>query len=224
MKSLLEKIKTNPLTSLSMLLLFLGLVFFGGQVLGQAYPNLLRGNVLVKDGYIRVEGVGIQTAHIGYVGATEITIGAPGAPLVCVDLAGVAEAGSTEGYASLDAEGDVLRFTWQLPETFIDTSVAGELTFEFDIKEEAAEECNIDVRIFEYGDTTSIYTDTLTIADGTARAWVSLDTDTLGSDADVGPGDTFVVEVTATAGADNFYIYGVRCKYRVGLQKDTDES
>jgi len=226
MKSLFRQIKTNPMTSLFVLITLLGLIFFGGQVVAQGpYPNLLRGNTLVSKGYVRVEGVGIQTASIGYVSATAIYVGAPAAPTACVGLtAGSAELGGTEGYVTVDDDEDFLRFTWQLPETFIDTGVAGELTFEFDIHEQAAEECNIDIRIFEYGNTAVIYTDTLTVANGAARAWVALDTDTLGSDADIGPGDSLLVEITSTTDNDDFNIYGVRCKYRFGLQKDADES
>jgi len=205
---------------------------FQSELFGQAsvshppqYPVVHRGNTLIKEGCLRVEGVGIETATIGYVSATAITIGSPGGPLACVGLAaGAAEIGTTEGFIYSDDGADFTRFTWQLPDDWIDTDTAGELTFQFDVLERrAGAGIQIDIRFFEYGNTTPIYTDTLTIADGTARGWVAMDTDTLGSDADVGPGDTFIIEITGQDDNMDFNLYGVRCHYRMGIEMVTTE-
>jgi len=236
MKSFLKDI-TGRIGVAVILTLFVAAVVlcftFQDELFGQAsvshppqYPVVHRGNTLIKEGCLRVEGVGIKTATIGYVDATHITIGAPGGPLPCVGLAaGAAETGATEGFIYSDDGTDFTRFTWQMPDNWIDTDTDGELSFQFDMLERrAGAGINVDVRVFEYGNTTPIYTDTLTIADGTARGWVTWDTNTFGSDTDVGPGDTFVFEITGQDDNMDFNLYGVRCLYRLGIELVTDES
>jgi len=229
MKSLFRKTSGHFAVSvLIAIFLVTGILCFAlrSEIAAVAYPVVHRGNVLVKDGFLRIEGVGIKTASIGYVSGTAITIGAPGGPLPCVGLAaGAAEIGTTEGYIFSNDAADFTRFTWQLPDDWIDTGSAAELAFEFDVLEQrGGEDITIDVRFFEYGNTTAIYTDTITVVDTTPRGWATLDTNTLGSDADIGPGDTLIVEVTGTTDDMDFYLYGVRCKYRMGIQKVESES
>jgi hypothetical protein len=158
---------------------------------------------------------------ISYVGATQCRVGAPGSDNVCVGLtAGADEIGSTEGYAEVDDANDFLRFTIQLPDTFVDTGTAADLILAFDVNEAAAEDCNIDVRIFEYGNTTPIITDTIIIADGAGRGFVGLTTLStgIGADADISGDDSLLVELTCNADTDDFLIYGARLTYRVGIQ------
>ncbi len=144
--------------------------------------------------------------------------------MVCTSLdAGVNEQGSTEGYVSLGDDEDILIFSIPLPDDFVDTGTQADLNIEFDISEQAAEECNMDVRIFEYDDTaniTAIITDTIVAANDNTRAWKTLVTNStgIGNEADLTAGDHLIIEITATADADDFFIYGIRLTYRVGLQ------
>ena len=158
---------------------------------------------------------------IGYIDATSIsTTGICRADgLAQVGLAaGVAESFAVEGYTMSDTETDFIRFSISMPPLFVANGAATDLVLYFDIEEQAAEECNIDVRIFQYGDTTAEVTDTLTIADAAARGWVTLDTLSTGIGALFDADDVLMVEVTSTAGGDDFDLYGVRLKYNVGIE------
>jgi len=159
----------------------------------------------------------------GVVAASEVIVGG-GCGLVCTSLdAGVNEAGATEGYAAVGDDEDVLIFSIPLPDDFVDTGTQADLIIEFDISEQAAEECNIDIRIFEYdavANATAIITDTVVAANDATRAWKGLVTNSagIGNEADLDSGDHLIIEITATADADDFNIYGIRLTYRVGLQ------
>jgi len=134
--------------------------------------------------------------------------------------AGVAEIFATEGYTMIDTETDFLFITMPIPSTFVDAGAVGDLILAFDIEEQTDEECNIDIRVFEYGNTTPIVTDTLAIGNGDARQWellVTLATG-IGADADIGADDILMIEITSTAGGDDFDIYGIRLEYRVGIE------
>jgi hypothetical protein len=164
------------------------------------------------------------TCPISYVSATEIRCGGSGTANICAGLtAGADETGAVEGYVTVDDAADFLRFTIQLPYTWVDTGVATDLVMTFDILEVAAEECNIDVRVFEDANTTPVFSDTIVVANGAGRAWCPLVTLATGIGAcatTLDPGDHLIVEVTGAADADDFKIYGCRLKYRVGLQAD----
>jgi hypothetical protein len=107
-----------------------------------------------------------------------------------------------------------------MPDTWIDTGTQADLVLAFDILEVAAEEVNIDIRIFEKGNVSPILVDTLVVANGAGRAYVPLVTNAtgIGNDTDIDGDDTLLIELTSTADADDFRIYGVRLTYRVGLQ------
>jgi len=158
---------------------------------------------------------------IGYVSATVIsTTGicrASGVAQVGL-AAGGTESFATEGYTMSDTETDFIRFSISIPPLFVANGAATDLVLYFDIEEQAAEECNIDVRIFQYGDTSAEVTDTLTVADSAARGWVTLDTLSTGIGALFDADDVLMVEVTSTAGGDDFDLYGVRLKYNVGIE------
>ena len=157
---------------------------------------------------------------ISYVSATEARIGGIGLGNLCVGLAGVDEIGSTEGYVTLGEAADFLRFTAQLPPNFVDGGSAADLVLEFDLLEQDAAEGNYDVRIFEYGNTTPIITDTIVVANGASRAWsglVTLSTG-IGADADIDADDLLLIEITATSDDDNVNVYGARLTYKVGVQ------
>lgn len=159
----------------------------------------------------------------GTVAATEVMV-IGGAPLICTSLeAGVSEAGATEGYVGVGDDEDVLIFGFTLPADFIDTGTQADLILEFDIDEQAAEEVNIDIRIFEYDDTgnaVAIITDTVVAANDATRAWKSLVTNSagIGNEADLNGEESLIIEITANADADDFNIYGIRLLYRVGVQ------
>ena len=205
------------------LILFFGIgTLFIPDVGAQAW-QLLPGNSLVQ-GKLGVPGYGQETMRISYGNAvTEMRIDAPGSPLVCVAIAGTQEIGTTEGFINVDAAADFLRFTVQLPDTWIDNGVATNMEFEFDILGTGVGTETIDVRFFEYGNTTAIITDTIT--GPAARAWTNLDTLStgIGADADLGPGDVLLIEMTAVAGTDDFRIWGVRMKFATGLERVGEE-
>lgn len=155
--------------------------------------------------------------------ATEMRIGTPGFPALCVGLAGVDWIGSTLGYIDLSDGADFVRFGLQLPDDFIDAGGAGDLVLEFDIHEQAGEECNLEVSIFDYNDTSAdISVDTLTIADGAPRGWVGLGTlsSGIGGHAIVSPEAVLLVEITQEGGdnAEDCYIYGARLTYTTGIE------
>lgn len=159
----------------------------------------------------------------GTVTATEVMV-IGGSPLICTSLeAGVSEAGATEGYVGVGDDEDVLIFGFTLPADFIDTGTQADLVLQFDIDEQAAEEVNIDIRIFEYDDAanaTAILTDTVVAANDGTRAWKSLVTNStgIGNEADLNGEESLIIEITANADADDFNIYGIRLLYRVGIQ------
>lgn len=158
---------------------------------------------------------------IGSVSATAVTVGGGGSGNLCVGLtAGVEDIGTAEGYTDVDDDEDFLRFSIPMPDTWIDTGTQADLVLAFDILEIAAEEVNIDIRIFEKGNVSPILVDTLVVANGAGRAYVPLVTNAtgIGNDTDIDGDDTLLIELTSTADADDFRIYGVRLTYRVGLQ------
>lgn len=159
----------------------------------------------------------------GIVSASEMIV-EPGQGLLCVGLtAGAAEIGSTEGFVGSDTETDFIRFMITMPDDWVDTGTQADVILTFDIDEQAAEECNIDFRMFEYdgaANTTAILTDTIVAADDGTRAFKPLVTNSagIGNEADLKPGSVYIIELTGNAGADDFDIYGMKMVYRVGLQ------
>jgi len=211
---------------LSILVLYITMPDLGAVV----YEKYFAGNVLVG-GQIHVKGTGIKTMRISYTtragpggDINNVRIDAPGSPLDCVGILGVAEQGDQIGYVTVGDDEDFLRFSIQVPDTWTDRGLAGDLEFEFYISEQATETCNIDVRIFEFNNATPIVTDTMAITNGTAAGWTNLVTLStgIGADTDIGPGDTLVFELTATTDNDDFRIYGVRMKYAIGIERQAD--
>ena len=165
----------------------------------------------------------VKYIPISAFSATEIIIGG-GDSLACVGLdAGVAEVGSTEGYVATTDETDIIKFILPLPDDFIDTGTAADLVISFDIDEQAGEECNITVVIYEYdgaANTTAIVTDALVVTNNQTRAFYTLNTLSggMGAVAELDQGDSLIFVVNGVAAADDFHLYGLRLVYRVGLQ------
>ena len=159
----------------------------------------------------------------GIVSASEMFV-YPGQGLLCVGLtAGAAEIGTTEGFVGSDTETDFIRFMITMPDDWVDTGTQADVILTFDIDEQAAEECNIDFRMFEYdgaANTSAIITDTIVAADDGVRAFKGLVTNSagIGNEADLKPGSVYIIELTGNAAADDFDIYGMKMVYRVGLQ------
>lgn len=152
--------------------------------------------------------------------ATACSVGGGGSGLTCTGLAGVDEAGATEGYVELAEAADILIFHLPVPETFDDAGAAADFDINLDLHEqEATNTVNVDIRIFQYGDTTPIVTDAFTIVSGTARGWTAMDTAStgFGDDAELDPDDELVIEVTVNTDDDDVRVYGARIKYRVGI-------
>jgi hypothetical protein len=145
-----------------------------------------------------------------------------GFSLTCSGLAaGTAETGDTAGKVSVDDAADVLIFGIRVPSTFVDSGAAGDLQLDFYITEQAAEECNIDVRVFEPANTTPIVTDTLTVTNGASAGWFTFDSAStgIGDDSDIDADDSYlIIELTANADADDFDLSFVRLTYAVGLE------
>lgn len=184
----------------------------GGITVAQSDANILFTTATFQHKY--------KVVPVSYISATECRLGVGGDGNLCVGLtAGADEIGTTEGYVEVDDAADFLRFSIELPDDWVDTGTAADLQIEFDIHEQAAEECNVDVRLFEYGNTTPILTDAITLADSAARAFTALDTASsgIGADSDIDGDDLLFVEMTCTADTDDFFLYGVRLTYRVGI-------
>ncbi len=191
----------------------------------QVYEKFFKGNVLVG-GKIHVVGVGVETMRVAYSTALLISMDSPGTTLACVGLtAGVGETGAVEGYTVVDDAADIVRFSVQLPDNWLDNGLVGNMEFEFDALEILAG-CTINVLFYEYGNTTAIITDTIVIANAAARGWnnlVTLSTG-IGADADLDAGDVLIVTLSPATNADDFWLYGVRMKYAVGLERVLTEA
>jgi len=205
-------------------------VFTGNVDLGNAVGDAIN---MIGTATTTNKGVGFVTntskthkyayGGIGYVGATSIscTGWASADGLASTGLAaGVAESFAAEGYTMIDDAADYLLFSMKIPPLFVDDGNATDLMIEFDLEEQAAEECNLDVRIFVYGNTTPIVTDTIVIANAAARAWSPLVTlaTGFGAVANLTADSILLIEVTSTADADDVDVYGVRLKYNVGVE------
>lgn len=193
------------------------------------FADYLKGNSL-SYGKIQLKGIGQMNMRIGYISATELRMDAPGRGALCADIAGVDDLGATEGYVQSDAAADFTRFTVQIPELWIQWGAAGvgtnpgDLIPYFDLLE-IVTGATIDVRVFKYdattGSTAVIITDTITLTNGQARGWNTLDTlsSGIGSVATLGPGDTLYFELTGNGANDDFNLYGFRWVYAIGMQK-----
>jgi hypothetical protein len=164
----------------------------------------------------------IEYVNLCYISATEIRATAPGFGMLCVGLAGVDDLLSTEGYIDLSDGTDYVRFGFQIPSDFIDAGNAQDLQIEFDMHEQAGEDVDLEVRIFEYGNTTPIITDTIVITNGAGRAWNALQSLStgIGADSDISADDTLYIEITQEGAdhAEDVYIYGFRVTYETGIE------
>lgn len=157
---------------------------------------------------------------IGYVSASAITV-TGATPLACTGLSGVADAGATEGYVTMDSSADVLLFAVQMPPTSVVTGAAGDLVFEFDVDENGTDTTMVlTVTIYDGDSTTAIASDSVSIDTGTARGWFGLQTYAggLGALSTVTVNDRFYIKVAPQGATDVCNIYGVRMKYRAGLE------
>lgn len=164
----------------------------------------------------------IEYISMCYISATEIRATVPGFGMLCVGLAGVDDLFSTEGYIDLSDGTDYVRFGFQIPSDFIDAGNAQDLQIEFDMHEKAGENVDLEVRFFQYGDTTAYYTDTISITDAAGRDWVTLDSATtgIGDDGDISADDIVYVEITQEGAdhAEDVWIYGCRITYETGIE------
>ncbi|MDP8224514.1 MAG: hypothetical protein P9L99_14230, partial [Candidatus Lernaella stagnicola] len=159
-------------------------------------------------------------APFGYISATEVLTAPPFSGFTATGLpAGAAHTGAAEGYVAIDDAADVFLFGLTVPE-LATVGAAADLIIEFDAIEDTDEECNLDIRVFEYGNTTPIVTDTLTMANAAARGWVTLDTLATGIGALVSVGEFLLIEVTINADTDDVKIYGARVTYSSGVEND----
>ena len=163
----------------------------------------------------------VRYAPIGYLSATEFQTAAPFSAFTSTGIEGGGQGviGSADAYLGIGDAADELNLGFTIPETSL-VGDAGYVLIEFDFSEQAAEECNVDVVIYEYGNNVPIVTDTLTVANGAARAWVTLDVLATGIGALVSAGQFYVMEITAVADTDDFNLYGVRVTYDVGFDNN----
>jgi hypothetical protein len=163
-----------------------------------------------KDERYEVFGVG-QTA------ATAVEV-AGGTGLTCVGLgaSGAAAIGTTEGVAHVDDAADFLRFAVPLPALWLDNAQTDSLVPELDVLEVAGENCDLTVAFYVHGSTSPIQTNSVTLTNEAARAWVA--TTGLGFVTGLDVDDSYVlVEIRSVADADDFLVYGFRWRYRLGI-------
>lgn len=161
---------------------------------------------------------------VGYVSATGMTITAPAIPLASVGLSGTPDAGSVEGSLSLGVS-DSMAFCVPIPQTMAITGTAGDLMLFFDGVKPAAvpatDTCSVlRVQIYDGDSTTAIVTDLVTFDSGASRAHVGLTAYAggLGALASITSNDRLYVVVTPVDVDDTATVYGVRLKYRAGME------
>lgn len=137
--------------------------------------------------------------------------------------AGVADIGSAEGYVAIGDAADHLIIAIPMPDTFIDTGTQADLVLSFDIAEQSGlSQATATVNIYQRGAATAniIAGDTIVIANGAARAFNNLQTNStgIGNDVELDEEDTIVIDISPNSAADDFNVYGVRMKYRYGLE------
>jgi len=162
---------------------------------------------------------------VSYVSATVMDIDQPGHGLVCTGLSGSSQAYGTEGNVHIADTGDTMLFTIQLPETFVDVGSASDLIIEFDINEQIiGDSMDLRVHIYDYGDTVPDISDTVQLdsdAEIATREWAGLQTlsDGIGADTCVAADNVLTIALfPETDSGDSGYIYGIRLKYRVGIE------
>lgn len=161
---------------------------------------------------------------IGYLSATVARVGGGAEPLLCAGLAGVDEIGSTQGYVTLSEDADFLRFRFALPETFIDTGTTTDLVIQFYVDEQMTiDAVTYDVAIYEFGATTPIITDQITMTYGQATGWIDLVTLStgIGADTDIDADDILIITLSPESNPvapHNANIYGCRIKYATGIE------
>lgn len=211
-------------TFLPILIALVLAIAFSSDVIAKARVHFFPGNMICGSEF-RVKGTKTATMRMCYLSGTEIRIDAPGSPLLSQGLAGTDELGGTEGVITLAESTDMVRYTVQLPDLYIkDQETAGELVFEWDIDEFAGDAgpTVITVAIYEYGETTAIITDTISIVKAVVRGWVTLASAStgIGDDDDIDAGDTLLITLTPVTNDDNFYLYGCRVTYATGIETD----
>lgn len=164
-----------------------------------------------------------KVAPIGYLSATEFQTGGPFSSFTSIGIegGGPGVTGAVDSYVSLGDAADSLVLGLAVPE-LATLGAAADFEIEFDLIEDTDEECNIDVVIYEYGSNVAIVTDTITMANGAARAWQDLDTLATGIGALVDVSDYLIIQITANADTDNFKLYGARVTYSVGVENNVN--
>lgn len=173
---------------------------------------------------VKLSGYKYHYFPISYTSTTVAEVGGDAQSLGCSGLAaGATEVGSTQGYVQMMENADTLRFRFRLPQTFVDTGEQEDLIIQFHALEQTTVDAiTYDVSIYEYGNTTPIFTDTFTLFNGDSQQWYNLDTYAtgIGDDSDIDSDDVLVVVIScedSSSQMNKANIYGVRLKYRAGI-------
>ena len=156
---------------------------------------------------------------IGYEAATTITVSGGGSEMVCTGLAaGVADAGSTQGYTMLDDAADTMLFSFRMPDDCVITDTDTDFVLDAYLHEQLSGTA-VNINIYEFGNTTPILTDTYVTVDGVAAGWVTMTTKStgFGADTDLDADDTLIIKLDTVGDANDVDVYGFRLKYKTGL-------
>lgn len=130
------------------------------------------------------------------------------------------EAGSTEGFVTMNDSTDYILFYATVPELYFDSDTAADLKLEFDLSEGAAATGTDSYVITFYQDgseTAAMLTDNVSMS-GTARAWAS--SSGLGDNASIsGNCQSLIVKVAPSTSNDDMRVYGARWNYRPGVDQ-----
>jgi len=160
------------------------------------------------------------TGQFAYVSATEISVAGWGTDVVCEGLpAGTAidtdGAGTlTLGVVKSEAAADFIRWSCQVPTTFVDTGTATDLILEIEANETVSG-ATVACDVYAYGGTTPIVEGNFSLTEADGKIWYTLN---LGADADIDADDILIIELVQAGADDDFDLYGYRLKYRVGIE------
>jgi hypothetical protein len=138
-----------------------------------------------------------------------------------VETSSVLEIGSTEGFIVMNDSTDYIIFYMNLPETFYYDGTAADLTLGLDLSEGAAHAGTDTWTVTYYEDgleTGAMISQNLSM-NATARGWVE-DT-AIGADASItGANKVLIIKVAPSTSNDDGRLYGMRLKYRPGIDFD----
>jgi hypothetical protein len=161
----------------------------------------------------------------GY-GDTVLFIDAPAKSYPCIGLSGTPAGPFANSYVTLDADADSVVFGMQVPSNAILTGDAADLQFLIDFASvDTTATVTFNVKIWQYGagyDTAALVSDTISVATDTLtiRGWFGLSSLStgIGAVSGVDVADRLVFEISPTSAWDSGTLYGVRLKYRAGLE------